>query len=68
MFYSRAFDHVLRPGPSPNLPPDSTNLDTTVYYLEVQLRNYLAEKKTAWKNLIHRHQLPVFKDSRRETS
>jgi hypothetical protein len=31
--------------------------------LEIQLTNYFAEKKAAWKNLICPHQLQVFKDS-----
>ena len=51
LFYSRTFNHVLRPGLSqiahPNLPPDSSNLNAAFHYLEAQLTNYLAEKKAA---------------------
>ena len=51
MFYSRTFNHVLRPGLSqiahPNLPPDSSNLNAAFHYLEAQLTNYLAQKKAA---------------------
>ena len=51
LFYSRTFNHVLRPGLSqiaqPNLPPHSSNLNAAFHYLEAQLTNYLAEKKAA---------------------
>ena len=51
LFYSRTFNHVLRPGLSqiahPNLPPDSSNLNAAFHYLEAQLTNYLAQKKAA---------------------
>jgi hypothetical protein len=51
LFYSRTFNHVLRPGFSqiaqPNLPPHSSNLNAAFHYLEAQLTNYLAEKKAA---------------------
>jgi hypothetical protein len=51
LFYSRTFNHVLRPGLSqiaqPNLPPHSSNLKAAFHYLEAQLTNYLAEKRAA---------------------
>ena len=51
LFYSRTFNHVLRPGFSqiaqPNLPSHSSNLHAAFHYLEAQLTNYLAEKKAA---------------------
>jgi hypothetical protein len=51
LFYSRTFNHVLRPGLSqiahPNLPQDSSNLNAAFHYLEAQLTNYLAQKKAA---------------------
>ena len=51
LFYSRIFNHVLRPGLSqiahPNLPPDSSNLAAAFHNLQAQLTNYLVEKKAA---------------------
>jgi hypothetical protein len=51
LFYSRAFNRVLRPGLSqiahPDLPPDSSNLTAAFHQLEVELTNYFAEKKAA---------------------
>jgi hypothetical protein len=51
LFYSRTFNHVLRPGLSqiahPNLPPDSSNLAAAFHNLQVQLTNYFTEKKAA---------------------
>jgi hypothetical protein len=51
LFYSRTFNHVLRPGLSqiaqPKLPPHSSKLNAAFHYLEAQLANYLAEKKAA---------------------
>ena len=51
LFYSRTFNRVVRPGLShianPNLPADTTNLTAAFHHLEVQLTNYLAEKKAA---------------------
>jgi hypothetical protein len=51
LFYSRAFNRVVRPGLSeivhPNLPLDSSNLIAAFHHLEVQLTNYFAEKKAA---------------------
>jgi hypothetical protein len=51
LFYSRAFNRVLRPGLSqiahPDLPPDSSNLTAAFHHLEVELTNYFAEKKAA---------------------
>jgi len=47
----RIFNHVLRHGLSqiarPNLPPDSSNLTAAFHNLQVQLTNYLLEKKAA---------------------
>ena len=51
LFYSRTFNRVVRPGLShiahPNLPADTSNLTAAFHHLEVQLTNYLAEKKAA---------------------
>jgi hypothetical protein len=51
LFYSRAFNRVLRPGLSqiahPDLPPDSSNLTAAFHHLEVELTNYFAGKKAA---------------------
>jgi hypothetical protein len=51
LFYSRAFNRVVRPGLSqiahPNLPPDTSNLTAAFHQLEVELTNYFAEKKAA---------------------
>jgi hypothetical protein len=51
LFYSRAFNRVLRPGLSqiahPDLPPDGSNLTAAFHHLEVELTNYFAEKKAA---------------------
>ena len=50
-FYSRTFNHVLRPGLSqiahPNLPPDSSNLAAAFHNLQAKLTNYFVEKKAA---------------------
>jgi hypothetical protein len=51
LFYSRAFNRVVRPGLShiahPNLPLDSSGLNAAFQHLELQLTNYFAEKKAA---------------------
>src|SRR5246500_2862586 len=51
LFYSRTFNRVLRPGLSqiahPDLSPDSSNLSAAFHHLEVELTNYLAQKKAA---------------------
>jgi hypothetical protein len=51
LFYSRIFNHVIRPGLSqiadPSLPPDSSKLTASFRHLQTQLTNYLAEKKAA---------------------
>jgi len=51
LFYSRAFNRVLRPGLSqiahPNLPPDRSKLTAAFHHLEIELTNYFAQKKAA---------------------
>jgi hypothetical protein len=51
LFYSRAFNRMVRPGLSqiahPNLPPDSSNLNAAFHHLERQLTIYFADKKAA---------------------
>src|SRR6201987_3164952 len=69
LFYSRTFNHVLRPGLSqiahPNLPPDSSNLNRGIPLSRSPANKLSRREKSRIKNLIHRHQLPVFKDSSR---
>jgi len=51
LFYSRAFNRIVRPGLSliahPNPPPERSNLTAAFHHLEAQLTNYFAEKKAA---------------------
>ena len=51
LFYSRAFNRIVRPGLShiahPKMPPERSNLTAAFHHLEVQLTNYFAEKKAA---------------------
>src|SRR5215813_10074856 len=51
LFYSRAFNRIVRPGLShiahPNLPPEHSKLTAAFHHLEVQLTNYFTEKKAA---------------------
>jgi len=51
LFYSRAFNRIVRPGLShiahPNLPPERSKLTAAFHHLEVQLTKYFTEKKAA---------------------